>query len=399
MPYSLTIEERERLEILKSYEILDSAPEIDYDNITFLASKICNSPIASITLIDEDRVWVKSKVGFENYDDSRETSFCSLAFSKPTDTVVIPNIKDNPDFNEMSLHNGFETGGFYASVALKDPAGYTLGVLCVADHVSKEISEDQIKSLKILGDKVCKLLEMRKHNLRLNESNQLLALKYSELERFANVVSHDIKSPLNNIISLIMLLRENGTEKFSDAENEYLDYLTASSYQLRDYVDGLLNYYKGDTVNLLDTEEIVLSEILNKIISILDPKGEYNFKIPEKSITIKSNKPAIEQILLNLISNGIKYNEKKPVCIEVNCDESENQTILSVKDNGNGIDKDNLDTIFSFFTTLKKRDRFGNYGTGIGLATVKKITENLHGKIEVKSVINEGSEFTIRFDK
>lgn len=399
MNRTLTIEEKNRLEILKSYEILDTDPESDYDNITFLASKICNTTISAITLIDEDRAWVKSKIGFDDNESSRDSSFCSLAITKPTEIVNIPDLKKDEEFNAISQLNGFEDGGFYASVTLRDPNGYALGALCVVDHFPKELSDDQLKSLEILGGQVCKLLELRKNNSTLVQNNQLLNLKYSELEHFARVVSHDIKSPLNNIISLILILKETSGDKFTESENEYLEYLTASSYQLRNYVDGLLHYYKSDTVNTVEKEEIVLSELLKKIIAILDPKGEYIFKIPEENMVIYSNKAAIEQLLLNLISNGIKYNEKKPVCIEVNCEESAKQITLSVKDNGNGIEADKLDTIFSFFTTLNKKDRFGNYGTGIGLATVKKITENLHGKINVNSVLDQGSEFTICFEK
>lgn len=399
MNKTLTIEEKDRLEILKSYEILDTPPESDYDDITFLASKICNTPISAITLIDEDRAWVKSKIGFDHYDSAREHSFCSLAISKPTDIVVIPDIIKDPEFKAVSFLNGFDNPGFYASVTLRDPKGYAMGALCVLDHAPKELTEDQLKSLEILGGQVCKLLELRKYNSTLAENNQQLNLKYSELEHFARVVSHDIKSPLNNIISLVQILKEGDEEKFSAEEKDYLNYLALSSNQLRNYVDGLLNYYKGDTVNARDTEEIVVADLINEVISTLDPQGDCHFKIPECTVKIKSNKSALEQILLNLISNGIKYNDKDYIYIEINCEDTDKHVKLSVKDNGNGIEPKNLDTIFSFFTTLNKKDRFGNYGTGIGLATVKKITENLNGKIDVLSEPNLGTEFILTFEK
>lgn len=399
MSLLLTIEEKIRLRILKSYEILDTDPESDYDNITFLASRICNTPISTITLIDEDRQWFKSKVGFSHNQSSRDTSFCALAIQKSSKTVVIPNVKEDKEFNVISLLNGFEDGGFYASVALRDPNGYNLGTLCVIDHTPKVITQDQLRSLEILADQVCKLLELRKKNLGLLEKNELLNLKYSELEHFANVVSHDIKSPLNNIISLVSLLEEHAAGKFNEEGREFLDCIATSSYQLRDYVEGLLDYYRSDTVNVMHKEYIVLSEVLDKIICVLDPKREYHFIVPKEKIIIKSVKPAIEHILLNLISNAIKYNEKKPVIIEIKYRESEDQIMISVKDNGNGIEKENLDIIFSFFTTLKRKDRFGNYGTGIGLATVEKNVQKINGKIKVDSVLNEGSEFTIILDK
>ncbi|MEW5675574.1 HAMP domain-containing sensor histidine kinase [Flavobacterium enshiense] len=394
-----TPEEIKRLEILKSYEILDTDPESDYDNITFLASKICNVPISAITLVDEDRVWVKSKVGFDTYDANRNTSFCALAITRPEKLLSISDIKYESEFSDISEHNGFNNSGFYASVTLKSPDGYALGTLCVADFITKEITSDQLKALEILGNQISKLLELRKINLTLSKKNETLNLKYEELEQFARVVSHDIKSPLNNIISLIILLKESCIDKFDGKEKEFLEFLSESSYQLKEYVDGLLNYYKSESFQKNDAEEISIAVILEDIINVLDPKKEHTFKIPDKAVTIKNNKYAIEQILVNLISNGIKYNDKKPIIIEVDCQDLENQTILSVKDNGNGIEITDFETIFSFFKTLNKKDRFGNYGTGIGLATVKKIAEKLNGKIKLRSVINQGSEFTICFDK
>lgn len=200
--------EDKRLEALNSNEILDTNPEIEFDNITFLASTLCNTPISTITLIDKYRQWYKSKIGIEATESPRETSFCSLAIEKSSETIVVERLMEDEDFRKVGLMNGLTDTGFYAGVPIKENGtGLILGTLCVIDYKNNSLSESQIKSLEILAEQTSKLFEMRRRFKKLTKNNEYLHLRYSELEKFAGVISHDMKSPLNNIISLIKLLK------------------------------------------------------------------------------------------------------------------------------------------------------------------------------------------------
>ena len=111
------------------------------------------------------------------------------------------------------------------------------------------------------------------------------------------------------------------------------------------------------------------------------------------------NRTAIEQILINLVSNSIKYNDKTVTEIDIDVTEKDSQYIFSVKDNGPGISKENQDKAFQIFKVLVYEDKFGQRGNGIGLATVKKIIEALGGTIYIQSDIGAGAEFIFTLEK
>ena len=163
--------EDKRLEALNSYEILDTNPEIEFDNITFLASTLCNTPISTITLIDKYRQWYKSKIGIQATESSRETSFCSLAIEKSSKTIVVEKLMEDADFRKVGLMNGLTDTGFYAAVPIKENGtGLILGTLCVIDYKNNSLSEDQIRSLEILAEQTSKLFEMRRRFKKLTRS-------------------------------------------------------------------------------------------------------------------------------------------------------------------------------------------------------------------------------------
>uniref|UniRef100_UPI00404A4280 GAF domain-containing sensor histidine kinase n=1 Tax=Flavobacterium sp. TaxID=239 RepID=UPI00404A4280 len=387
-----------RVQALSKYNILDSELEQEYDDITFLASQICQTPISTITFIDDKKQWFKSNVGLPHNESPRATSFCSTAIELSNTFINIPDLFEHKEFKEVALLNGLTTG-FYASVILTDPAtNIPIGTLCVIDVKPKNLTENQILGLKKLGKQVSNLLELRLNNKTLQLDNSNLHFKYNELEQFASVVSHDIKSPLNNIISLSNLLKEECSSELTETGVQYLNYISESSYALKHFVDAMLEYHKSNNQDFLKKDVIDLSAIAIKVFKTLNCNNEFEIQI-DQNLTMVSNAVAIEQILINLLSNGIKYNQNEKVILKVHLAENTTNYELTVTDNGIGISEENLASIFTFFKTLNIKDRYNNYGTGIGLATVKNIVEKLQGTIEVLSEINKGTIFTIYLNK
>ncbi|WP_395063192.1 ATP-binding protein [Flavobacterium sp.] len=391
--------EEQRLRILKSYDLLDTKPEVEFDNITFLASTLCNTPISTITLIDADRQWFKSKIGVSNEESSKESSFCSIAIEKSSKTIVVEKVMEDDDFKKVGLINGLTNEGFYAGVPIKDKdTGIILGTLCVIDSVNKTLTERQIISLEILAEQTSKLFELRKKFKSLAQNNEYLLLRYSELEKFASVISHDMKSPLNNIISLIGIIKENASEAINNENEDYFNLIEECSIQLKNYIDGLLNFYKTDSIDLNEKDEIVITDLIEEIKSLLHVNSNVKINFSSDYQLIKTNKYGLIQILLNLVGNGIKYNDKEISEINIDFKSDSNQYIIKVADNGIGMKSENLNEIYESFKILNIKDRFGNYGTGLGLSTVKKIVDKL-GSIEVASEINKGTTFTIYLNK
>jgi signal transduction histidine kinase len=397
---TLQADENLRVAALKSYSILETQPEKDFDDLAELASQICQVPISAITLMDIDRQWFKSKIGFDNIDVPRQDAFCTYMMDNGLKSIEIQNMNEHYYFANNRYVVGNPKISFYAGVLLIDPNGHTLGSLCVYDTEPKKLTHFQLSALEKLANQVIQLLELRKKNELLEKNNAGLLSKYNELEQFARVVSHDIKSPLNNIISLTHLFQDEYGKQIDDAGNEYLEYISTASLELKNFVDAILVYYKSDTINTTEKEAIDWNSLFNKIISILDSKNEYDIIFPKNSsLSFHSNKMAIEQILSNLISNSIKYNDKEKVKVEIELIDLPTEILLSIKDNGIGIAKTDYEKVFSFFTTLGKRDRFNNNGTGIGLSTVQNMVQKLDGRIELESEIGLGSSFKLYFKK
>jgi signal transduction histidine kinase len=170
----LPINEHERILALQSYEILDSIDEQEYDDITAVASEICQTPICVISLIDENRQWFKSKVGLEANETSREVSFCGHAILNPNDVMIVPDARKDERFFDNPLVTGNPDIVFYAGVPLLDENGFALGTICAIDTKPRELSTQQINALKILSKKVIALLSVKKKNQLLEESKQFL---------------------------------------------------------------------------------------------------------------------------------------------------------------------------------------------------------------------------------
>src|ERR1700732_848581 len=141
--------EKLRLATLRGYEILDTEPEAAFDDLTFLASYICQTPIALISLVDADRQWFKSKVGMPLSETSRDIAFCALAILQ-SDVFIVPDASQDERFAENPLVVSEPRIRFYAGAALMTE-GHALGTLCVIDRVPRTLSPEQLEALRALS--------------------------------------------------------------------------------------------------------------------------------------------------------------------------------------------------------------------------------------------------------
>ena len=158
-----------RVTALQKYAILDTEPEQAFDDLTLLASYVCKTPIALISLIDEDRQWFKSKVGISATETSRDIAFCSTAIQQP-DVLVVPDTLQDDRFRTNPLVVAEPNIRFYAGAPLINEDGYALGTLCVVDRTPRNLAPEQEAALKALSRLVLMQLEFRRNLILLKEA-------------------------------------------------------------------------------------------------------------------------------------------------------------------------------------------------------------------------------------
>ncbi len=163
-------DEPERLETLRALDILDSEPEQAYEDLTLLASHICGTPIALVSLIDKERQWFKSRIGLDPQETPRDVAFCAHAIAGPG-TLVVEDTAQDDRFARNPLVLGDPNIRFYAGAPLRMPEGHALGTLCVIDRIPRELTPEQQAALEALARQVVAQLELRR--------------KVSELQRFS----------------------------------------------------------------------------------------------------------------------------------------------------------------------------------------------------------------------
>lgn len=165
-------DEEQRLKALYELNLLDSGPERDFDNLTALATKLCGTPIALVTLLDRDRQFFKSNFGVEVRETPRKLSFCGHAIHTPLDIFIVKDARKDKRFKDNPLVAGKPNIVFYAGVPLLTREEMPLGTLCVIDKKPRKLTAEQIDGLKELAHQAMRLLELRRLSIELKESHE-----------------------------------------------------------------------------------------------------------------------------------------------------------------------------------------------------------------------------------
>lgn len=389
----LPVNEKTRLSTLQKLQLLNSGSEESYDNITKLASFICNTPVSLISVIGESTQWFKSKIGTELTEGPREISHCAHAILNPDELMEVSDTREDERFFDNPYTIEDPRILFYAGMPLKAYNGAVMGTLCVLDVEPRVLSDEQKTALQALAKQVENLFELKRHNLQLEKATLELQERNDQLKNFAGIVSHDMKMPLANMIITTDLIKAKYSEKFDAEGIQYLDYLKQSSFKLSNYISGILQHYESDNLTQNKNEEFDIHDLLEGIIDLLNINDNCVINLPEENMMLHCNRIALEQIFLNLIGNSLKYNNKEEIIIDVLCTNGGQFYNFTITDNGLGIPKDKQEDIFELFTVIEEKDRSGNRGNGIGLSTVKKLVTSLGGEISVISEVNKGTTF------
>lgn len=228
----------------------------------------------------------------------------------------------------------------------------------------------------------------------LRDYTHTLEERNRDLDDFAYIASHDLKEPLRGIYNYSEFLIEDYSENIPQEGKDMLETLRTLSRRMETLIDNLLKYSK------LSREEMIFSPVnLNKILDDTLETYSIFMKDNNAAVTVEKDMPTLKcdaamvgEIFRNLITNGIKYNDKKYKKIHVGSFEKNNETVLFVRDNGIGIPEKHHKSIFKIFKRLHSRDEYGG-GTGSGLTILRRAIDRHHGRIWIESTEGEGTTF------
>jgi anti-sigma regulatory factor (Ser/Thr protein kinase) len=287
-----TDREAARLAALHHYRILDTEPERAFDDLTLLASHICGTPIALITLIDADRQWFKSRVGVSVTETSRSIAFCSHAIEQ-RDLFVVSDTLNDAKFRDNPLVTAEPHIRFYAGAPLVTSDGHALGTICVADRVSRTLTADQREALDGLKRQAEAQLELRRNLVELKHALS----ERDRAEATQQALITELRSALDNVKKLSSLI----------------PYCSACQFNM-----------------VIPADPRAIPTVTDGVVEMLQRKNWSEDDIMAVEL-------ALQEAVANAIRHGCKNDPAKHLQCCVTCDES-GEIMIVVRDPGSGFD-------------------------------------------------------------
>ncbi|MEX8033508.1 ATP-binding protein [Microbacterium sp. 20-116] len=363
-----------RRDAIAQYRLVGEPTEPDLQGLVELAATVCNVPTAVINIIDDRMQHQVAAVGIQVASCAREDSMCAAVISTPG-RVVVPDARLDPRFAQ----NAFVTGEiahtrFYASSPLITPAGVAIGTLCVFDTEVGELSDASSRALDLLAHQVIDVLELRRVQRDLIESN-------AQLESFAMQVSHDLRNPLTALTGFLELAADSPEMVDAPRAAQSLARAEAAAGRMTSMVTDLLDFARMGgarpymtQVDVSDTVDAVLEDLDG---ALANTGAEV---MVESTSFVRADDTLLRVLLQNLIANAVKFTvaaERAPriaVSVEVLSDGWR----ITVDDNGDALDPELRERVFE---PMQRGHGAEVQGIGIGLATCRRIVEAHRGTI------------------
>lgn len=521
--------EAQRLAKLRSYGVLDTLPQTAFNDIVALASSICGTPVALISLIDRDRQWFKAKTGIDVEQTGRDIAFCAHAILQPQQVMVVEDARQDERFRDNPLLEGELGLRFYAGAPIVTEDGHALGTVCVIDTQPRQLSPAAEESLRILSRLVVNLLEhekerhaeearqreearrardvlmamavstldliayidrderyqavnqtwltywgcdeskvigmhvrdrvgpavyeneiaplirralsgelvryqhlvrfharaprfmeislmpdtdasgtvrgliLRSHDIHLQHEREqelqeaLSALEQRTLEqqRFIQVLSHDLREPVNAVRNFSTLLTTDHLQELSAPAQRYLGFVTKGGERMSRMLDDLTDLLQldGYTPKVVDMDtRALVSQVMEELHEAIEKSGALITTGPLD--TLRADPALLRIVLVNYIGNALKFrHQDRPPQIHIETVSVDDGMELSVTDHGLGIPEDQQAGIFDMFRRLHTRQRFD--GAGLGLSLCRRIAQLHGGRVTLQSTLGRGSRFGI----
>ena len=368
-------EESARLAELDAFRILDTLPEDSYDDITRLASQICDTPIALISLVDSERQWFKSRVGLVTSVTSRDDAFCAHAIAKSHEMMVVPDATVDDRFADNALVLDEPGIRFYAGAALVTESGHAIGTLCVMDRKPRLLTADQRRALQALARQVMAQLSLRQALDHVRQQQDELAEAIRQRDTVVAAVSHELRTPLTAVLGFIDVLRETDTA-FGDEERlEFLSAAAGQAEELSHIIDDLLVAARLEQDTLKVTRVPV--NLQAQIAQVVEGLNVHRIEVDSMPVRAWGDPGRVRQIIRNLVTNAIRYGGPQ---IAVSVYPDGDRAHIRVLDNGDAIPSRDIDVIFAPYRVGSSRAETAG-SIGLGLAISRELARLMDGDI------------------
>ena len=383
--------EGRRLEALRSYGVLDTDFESEYDELCRLAAAICETPIALISFVDHDRQWFKAVVGLGVREIDRDAAFCAHAIWQDK-IFEVPDATRDPRFADNPLVLGDPDIRFYAGQPLVNADGLALGTLCTIDRVPRTLTPNQRTALDILARQVVVNLELRRTMADLKRLNE-------DKDRFFSIIAHDLRSPFAGLLGLVDLMQASGGTLSAAESRKFTGLIHGSLHRVYNLMENLLHWAELEQGHMPYTpDELDVASLFDEVLLPLQEALAAKHLAVEKQVAegfqVTGDRNMLTTAVRNQLTNAMKFTRPGGRIVLAATATTESVR-LSVKDTGIGMAAELLEQLQDGVKAPSQPGTEGESGTGLGLRLVRQFAAQHGGTLEIESQEGVGTTTTL----
>lgn len=399
VPPPIPSDDNRRLKELYRYEVLDTSYEDEFNDVVQLAATICNTPIALVSLIDQQRQWFKAKLGIEANEFPRDISFCGHTINADTAVFEVSDATKDERFLDNPLVVESPYIRFYTGIPLINNNGFKVGTISVMDTQPRILNEVQIFTLQTLARQVVKLLDQNLLNKQLEQQQEKLQQQMEMQNRILSIIAHDVRNPIGAVKSIIEL---NAKKILS--QHDSVELMNMAGKQIDGTVELLNNLVDWGSMQMrgkgFEKEKVHMRTLVSNMFKSFEImaslKSNIMVNLVDEDLFLKSEINSMRFILRNLISNANKFT--KEGVITVYAHKEDNQIMMSVSDTGVGMTEEIQSKLFDGEHYQSTTGTGNEKGSGLGLILTKDFIQILGGTIKVESIVGKGTSVYLYFN-